>query len=339
MADERSHEPGTPSTSGDVAPDDAGPAPRPRGPRGDRGEVRRRITDAALRSFADHGLDGASTRSIAREADCDPALVRYYFASKQALFDHVTRRPEAVDSQLAAMAALPHARRAAYLADVVEACWDDPATRDFWRSLLRSSRTDVTVARQVEDTWADFVALGMRRGAPVGPADGRAAADGQADGQADGVRGGDGRTDPLTWPAPADDDATLLVDGAGPQEAAVGAVHAPDHLRPAGDAAAPLVTRRLVDPDGAGPPDVEHPDTQHPDTQHPDTQRPDADGRGGGTTAGDERERTVTALSSITGMLGAVHLWQSERAGAIGGRGRSRALEGVLASCFRSPGD
>lgn len=140
------------------------PAPvRPvlRGPRGARGEVRRRIREAALRSFADHGLDGASTRSIARDADCDPALVRYYFSSKQELFEQVVRRPAALDDQLEEMASLPHDERAAYLADLVEQCWDDPATSPFWRSLLRTAATDDAVARQLEDTWSEFVALGV----------------------------------------------------------------------------------------------------------------------------------------------------------------------------------
>ena len=110
-----------------------------RGPRGARGEIRRRITEAALRSFAEHGYDGASTRGIARDADCDPALVRYYFSTKHDLFEQVVRRPSALDDQLEAMAALPRAERAAYLAGLVEGCWDDPATRDYDARMLQEA--------------------------------------------------------------------------------------------------------------------------------------------------------------------------------------------------------
>lgn len=214
-----------------------------RGPRAARGEIRRRITEAALRSFADHGLDGSSTRSIARDADCDPALVRYYFASKQQLFDQVTRRPAALDDQLEAMAEQPQEQRAAYLAHLVATCWDDPSTSAYWRSLLRTAATDVDVARAVEDVWSDFVALGVPL-APTGPcADG---ADGSAAGEPS-------------------------VDGAVP--------------------------------DGAS----------------------------------SSRRRSVVALTSITGMLAAVHLWTSHRARALSQQDRSEALALVLQGCFTAP--
>lgn len=231
-----------------------------RGPRGARGEIRRRITEAALRSFAEHGYDGASTRGIARDADCDPALVRYYFSTKHDLFEQVVRRPSALDDQLEAMAALPRAERAAYLAGLVEGCWDDPATRDYWRSLLRTAATDDGVAQRVEDTWSEFVALGVARE--------MVAARGRLDG----------------------------ATGAAPDGAAHGG---PDGSARSG-------------PDGAG------------------TSGAALDGAGDGVPP-----EGVIAVASITGLLSAVHLSGSRRAGALSSRARSQALTAVLERCFR----
>ncbi|WP_299036773.1 TetR/AcrR family transcriptional regulator [uncultured Pseudokineococcus sp.] len=241
-------------------PDHPSPGPG-RGPRGARGEIRRRITEAALRSFADHGLDGSSTRAIAREADCDPALVRYYFASKQQLFAHVTERPQALGDQLDAMASLPHGERAAYLAHLVATCWDDPSTGAFWRSLLRTGATDPGVARTVEDTWSEFVSLGIALD-PAWPADGSRGDASGADGPGEDATGQDATGQDAT-----DQDA----EG---QEVA-------------------------------------------------------------------RRRRSVVALTSITGMLAAVHLWSSARARDLSQQERSAALAALLQGCFTAaaPGD
>lgn len=57
-----------------------------RGPRGHRGEVRERILAVARQTFIDLGYDEATIRQIARDADCDAALISYYFGTKQRLF-------------------------------------------------------------------------------------------------------------------------------------------------------------------------------------------------------------------------------------------------------------
>ncbi len=46
-----------------------------------------RIIAAARASFAHNGWAGTTMRAIAREVDVDPAVVHYYFASKEDLLD------------------------------------------------------------------------------------------------------------------------------------------------------------------------------------------------------------------------------------------------------------
>lgn len=50
------------------------------------------ILDAAQRIFARDGINGASVRAISREAGCDPALIYYHFANKEAVFSALLDR-------------------------------------------------------------------------------------------------------------------------------------------------------------------------------------------------------------------------------------------------------
>src|SRR2546423_13421762 len=47
--------------------------------------ARARIREAALRLFAERGIDAATIRDIAKEAGVSPGLVRHHFGSKEAL--------------------------------------------------------------------------------------------------------------------------------------------------------------------------------------------------------------------------------------------------------------
>ncbi|WP_137927616.1 CerR family C-terminal domain-containing protein [Cupriavidus sp. 2SB] len=49
-------------------------------------ETRARIIDAALRLFAAHGFDGASTRDIARAANVNAPALQYYFDNKEGVY-------------------------------------------------------------------------------------------------------------------------------------------------------------------------------------------------------------------------------------------------------------
>lgn len=59
---------------------------------GDSG-TRAAIRAAAARQFAERGYDRTSIRSIAGEADVDPALVAHFFNTKHQLFVDVVELP------------------------------------------------------------------------------------------------------------------------------------------------------------------------------------------------------------------------------------------------------
>jgi TetR/AcrR family transcriptional regulator len=59
------------------------------GTRGQPEESRAAILKAAAHEFAEHGVDGARTDTIAREAQVNKALLYYYFKDKQTLYGEV----------------------------------------------------------------------------------------------------------------------------------------------------------------------------------------------------------------------------------------------------------
>jgi TetR/AcrR family transcriptional regulator len=59
------------------------------GSRGQPQESRAAILRAAAREFAEHGIDGARTDAIAREARVNKALLYYYFKDKETLYGAV----------------------------------------------------------------------------------------------------------------------------------------------------------------------------------------------------------------------------------------------------------
>ena len=60
---------------------------RPGRPRADETNLRERLLDAAVECFAGDGIAAASLRNIAIKAGVTPALVHYYFGSKERLLD------------------------------------------------------------------------------------------------------------------------------------------------------------------------------------------------------------------------------------------------------------
>ena len=115
---------------------------RARGPRDDRGVISSRIVEAARKEFVDHGVSGTTFRAIARRADVDPALVHYYFASKEALLDAATTPPpELLESVRAAVGAPLEHRGERIIANVLQ-LWASPEVGDILRATLLCANVD-----------------------------------------------------------------------------------------------------------------------------------------------------------------------------------------------------
>jgi AcrR family transcriptional regulator len=125
------------------------PSPKPthHGPRDERGIVAARILRYARASFAAHGYAGTSLRSVARDADVDPALVSYYYKSKTGLLDAALVPPPDWTAAIAAAAATPIQRRGVALVQTMIEAWEDPASEEFLRSIILTAAHE-PIARQ-----------------------------------------------------------------------------------------------------------------------------------------------------------------------------------------------
>jgi AcrR family transcriptional regulator len=74
--------------------------------------TRERIVDIALKTFAELGFDGASTRTIATRAGVNQGLITYYFGSKEALWrEAVDRAFEGLRTEVGRPTAEPESGR------------------------------------------------------------------------------------------------------------------------------------------------------------------------------------------------------------------------------------
>ena len=117
---------------------------------GDSG-TRDAILDAARRQFAERGYDRTSLRSIAHEAEVDPALVSHFYGSKQKLFATVVELPfdpSVVIPQL--LAGEPEGvgqRLAGFLVSVLES----DAGRQRLTGMVRAAASEPEAARLVRE--------------------------------------------------------------------------------------------------------------------------------------------------------------------------------------------
>jgi AcrR family transcriptional regulator len=114
--------------------------PRPRsGRRPGTAETRDAILTAARSEFGARGFDGATIRAIAAAAGVDPALVMYFFGSKQQLF------LDSIQLTLKPGEALPHLLDAGVeaigerLTRFYLGLWEDPETREAVAAIVRSA--------------------------------------------------------------------------------------------------------------------------------------------------------------------------------------------------------
>jgi AcrR family transcriptional regulator len=120
-----------------------------RGPRDDRGVVAAQIVAAARNEFVDHGVSGTTFRAIARRAEVDPALVHYYFASKEALLDAATTPPpELLESVKTAISA-PLVSRGRSIIQNVLGLWSNPDISDILRATFLCANVDETTREKL----------------------------------------------------------------------------------------------------------------------------------------------------------------------------------------------
>lgn len=98
-----------------------------RGPRGRRGDVADRILESARSSFATEGYAGTTMQGIARGADVDTKLVRYYFTDKETLFAECLVLPAGFLATVRAATASPIEHRGTELVRTLVNAWNDPA--------------------------------------------------------------------------------------------------------------------------------------------------------------------------------------------------------------------
>ena len=97
------------------------------------------IERAARRSFAEEGWAGTSLRAIAREVGVDPALVHYYFSSKEALLDAVTTPPAEWLASIQATNSVPLRERGEAIVRNVVWSWSQPDIREVVSSILQTA--------------------------------------------------------------------------------------------------------------------------------------------------------------------------------------------------------
>jgi AcrR family transcriptional regulator len=111
--------------------------------------TRRAIEEAARRQFASVGYDRTSLRSIAADAGVDPALVAYFFGSKQQLFVEVVELPfdppRVVPIIFAGGPEAAGERLAQFLLTVLE----NPETRERMIGTVRAAASEPEAARIV----------------------------------------------------------------------------------------------------------------------------------------------------------------------------------------------
>lgn len=135
---------------------------RPRtGRRPGSSDTRARILGSAREAFGERGYDGATIRTIAADAEVDPALVYHYFGSKQQLFVAAMEFPADLSAAIPRLAAGPPERLGERLVDYVLELWEGPAMRPLLLGLLRSASSDPVAAAMMRRYLAEGPVLAL----------------------------------------------------------------------------------------------------------------------------------------------------------------------------------
>ena len=119
-----------------------------RGPSACRGEVKQHIIAAARSEFVTQGYDHTTLRSIARGAGCDPALITYYFGTKQKLFRACMDLPLDPASEIIALLTPGPKEAARRLVDYILDLYEHKLTSETLTALMRALTTDTSTSQR-----------------------------------------------------------------------------------------------------------------------------------------------------------------------------------------------
>lgn len=114
-------------------------------------DTRQTIIEVARGKFAERGYDATSVRSIAAEANVDPALVIHYFGTKDGLFVAATGLPDDLPVLFAGLAALPRADFVMALVLGYLRLADSDASRNSIIALVRSAVSNDRAAAMLRE--------------------------------------------------------------------------------------------------------------------------------------------------------------------------------------------
>ncbi|MGO1591237.1 MAG: TetR/AcrR family transcriptional regulator [Ancrocorticia sp.] len=119
-----------------------------RGPKAGRGALRDTILASARTAFISQGYDATTMRGIAREANCDSALVSYYFGSKQLLFRECMNLPS--DPAQMVLSTLMEGREGAgeRLVRTGFQLYEEQFTKDTMTALMRALMANVSTSQR-----------------------------------------------------------------------------------------------------------------------------------------------------------------------------------------------
>jgi len=109
------------------------------------------IIEVARSKFAERGYDATSLRSIAAEANVDPALVIHYFGTKDGLFVAATGLPDDLPALFAGLAALPRQDFVVALVHGYLGVVDSDASRNSIIALVRSAVSNDKAAAMLRE--------------------------------------------------------------------------------------------------------------------------------------------------------------------------------------------
>jgi len=130
--------------------------------------TRAAILQAARHRFADTGFDATSLRSVAADANVDPAVVLHFFDSKEGLFQAVVGWPFDPEAAAAHIVQAGPETIGARIARVFLNIWEEPASRAPLLALLRSAMTHAASAALLREFVAHqlFAPVVRRVGVP-----------------------------------------------------------------------------------------------------------------------------------------------------------------------------